>query len=254
LVLVHGFGLNAYTWSRCVPELSRTHRVHLVELKGFGLAPKPRDQGYGPEDQAALLYRWILQSQLEDVTLIGHSFGGGVALLTALKARAEGSHRIRRLAIVAGIAYPQPIPRALKILARPVLGPLLLRLLPSRYVIRTALEMAYHPSNPVSESFVEAYAAPLRSAEARFSLSRAAAQLRPPESEALAGGFGGLDLPALLMWGRQDPVVPLWVGERLAGELPRAHLEIIEDCGHMPQEERPEESLRLLSAFLHRTD
>lgn len=222
-------------------------------MKGFGMAPKPRDFRYGPQDQADLLYRWIVQNDLRDVTLIGHSLGGGVALLTALNAKAEGSGRVGRLAILAGIAYPQPIPPALRVLARPVLGPLLLRLIPRRRIIRTALRMAYHSSHEVSESFVEAYSDPLRSADARSALSMAAAQLRPPEAETLVTDYRQLDLPSLLIWGRQDPVVPLWVGERLAEDLPNARLEILEMCGHMPQEELPQESMECLEGFLRQS-
>ena len=252
MVLVHGFGTNAYTWSRWVPDLAPEHLLHLVELKGFGKAPKPQDLRYGPQDQAALLFRWIQQRNLNQITLVGHSFGGGVALLTALTAKAEGLQRIRNLVIIAGVAYPQPMPRALQFLGRPFLGPLTLRLLPKRRVIRTALRLAYHPSHGVSESFVEAYSAPLRSADARVALSTCASQLRPPSAEALAGGVKELDIPALLIWGREDRVVPLWVGRRLVEDLPDARLEILEGCGHMPQEECPEESLAILRAFLSR--
>ncbi len=223
-----------------------------MELKGFGAAPKPRDSRYGPEDQADLLFRWIQRRDLDQITLVGHSFGGGVALLTALRERAEDVHRICSLVIIAGIAYPQPMPRALQFLGRPLLGPLALRLLPKRRVIRTALRLAYHSAHPVPESFVEAYSAPLLSADARVALSTSASQLRPPSAEALAERYRDLDMPALLIWGREDGVVPLWVGKRLLEDLPDARLEILEGCGHMPQEECPEESLAILGSFLNR--
>jgi len=253
VVLLHGFGTNGYTWSRWAPKLSEEHRLHIVEMKGFGEAPKPRDHRYSPQHQADLLQRWILENDLHDITLVGHSLGGGVALLTALRESKEATRRIKRLVLVASIAYPQPVPRALRFLARPFLGPLALRLLPKKRVIRTALRMAYHPANPVSESYVEAYARPLRTAEARQALSCSAAQLLPPGAESLAGEYRKIELPTLLLWGRQDRVVPTWVGERLSRELPEARLEIVDECGHMPQEEKPAESLERFRTFFLET-
>jgi len=253
LLLLHGFGTTGYTWSRWVPTLSRSHRVHVVELKGFGDAPKPRDGRYSPLDQASLLQDWIVQNDLRDLTVVGHSLGGGVALLTALGMQGRARGRICRLVLLAGIAYPQTLSRYLRVLGTPVLGPLLLRLLPLRRILRVAMRRAYHPSHPVSESHVGAYLQPLRGAGGRYALSRSAAQLMTPESVSLTGRYGELDLPTLLIWGRNDPVVPLWVGERLAADLPDARLEILDECGHMPQEEAAEESLRHLMRFLEET-
>ena len=250
LLLLHGFGTNGYTWSRWVPILSRTHRVYVVEMKGFGDAPKPRDDRYSPLAQADLLNRWILRQDLQDLTVVGHSLGGGVALLTALGFQNENRSRIRRLVLIAGIAYPQTLSRYLRLLGNRVWGPLLLRILPLRRVFRIALARAYHPSRPVSESHVEAYVRPLRTSSGRYALSRAAAQLAAPESVVLAKRYREVDLPTLLLWGRDDPVVPLWVAERLQAELPNARLEILDRCGHMPQEEAAEESIRVLRQFL----
>ena len=253
VVLLHGFGTSRHTWSRWVPELSKSHIVQIVELKGFGDAPKPRDDRYSPFDQASLLRRWILRHDLRDLTLVGHSLGGGVALLTTLALQAEDPLRIRRLVLLAGIAYPQPVSRYLRLLGRPLLGPLALRVLPRELVIRTALRRAYHPNHPVSEFHVTAYARLLRTSGGRYALSRSAAQLMTPELESVTERYREISVPCLLLWGRNDPVVPLWVGERLAKELPRGRLEIIPECGHMPQEERSEETLAFLRRFLEET-
>ena len=66
-----------------------------VDLKGFGRSDKPADQGYGVVDQARLLKRLIARKGLTQVTIVGHSFGSGVALaLTAsLKSAPEGAWR-----------------------------------------------------------------------------------------------------------------------------------------------------------------
>jgi len=250
LILLHGFGTNGSTWSRWVPNLEGLGRIHVLDLKGFGSAPKPRDSRYSPMDQASVLVRWILQKDLRNLTLVGHSLGGGVALLTALDFLGRDPTRIRRLILLAGIAYPQPIPRCLRLLGRPFLGPILLSLLPRRAVMRKALRLAYHPTRPVPESLVEAYVQPLSTRDGRRALSLSAAQLWIPDLRSATERYSEIDIPCLLLWGDRDGVVPLWVGERLAAELPDARLEVLERCGHMPQEEVPEESLGRVLEFM----
>jgi len=161
--------------------------------------------------------------------------------------------RIRRLVLLAGTAYPQPISPYLRLLATPALGPLLLAVLPRRLLIRKALRMAYHPSHPVDEALVEAYARPLQSFAGRRALSRSTAGLISAQVHLQSTGYAKIRMPSLLVWGREDPVVPMWVGERLALDLPAAELHILEGCGHMPQEEAAEESLDVLLRFLEKT-
>ena len=250
MVLLHGFGANGHTWNRWVPELAVDHRVLVVEMKGAGASPKPLGENYGPEEQAALLHRLILQRDLGEVTLVGHSLGGGIALLTALHLLSEDPSRLKRLVLVAGAAYPQPLPRYIRLASRPWLGPLALRLLPASFLMRKALQMAYHDPDLITASQVEAYAQPIRTPEARYALSRMARQIIPNDMDAVVARYPEIRVPTLLIWGREDRIVPLGFGERLERDLPDARLEILEDCGHIPPEEKPEESLKLLRSFL----
>mgnify|MGYP006278055695 CR=1 FL=1 len=250
VLLIHGFGTNGHTWNHWIPALSRRHRVVVVELKGFGDAPKPRDDAYGPEDQATLVHHLILQENLRDLTLVGHSLGGTIALLTALKLMEDASPHLTRLVLLAGAAYPLPVSRYIRLAGTPFLGPLLLRLLPSRYVVRKALELAYHDPDRVTQTRVEAYAEALRRPGGRHALSRTARRILPPDASRVTARYPELDIPTLLVWGREDPIVPVQVGERLQDELPRGRLEILEGCGHMPQEEEPGATLEMLLDFL----
>ncbi len=250
LLLLHGFGTNGSTWSHWVPELSRDHRVVVVEMKGFGHAPKPRDGRYSPLDQAELIYRLILQQGLLGLTLIGHSLGGGVALLVALRLLKEDPLRLKRMVVVAGTAFPQPLSPWIRLAGRAGIGPLLLKLLPGRMVIRKALELAYARPTRVTRSQVEAYAELLRTPDGRYALVQSARQLVPPGIDEAVGRLGEIHVPTLLLWGERDRIVPPRVGERLSQILPASILEILPDCGHMPQEEQPREALSRVRRFL----
>jgi pimeloyl-ACP methyl ester carboxylesterase len=250
LLLLHGFGLNGRLWKGWVPELSRTHRAFVVDLKGFGRAPAPRDGRYGPEDQASLVRRFILEENLHDLVLVGHSLGGAIALMTTLLLSESDRARIRGLVLVAGLAFPQPIPRYIHRAGRPILGRLLLRLIPPSLIAREALKMAYYDPGLVTKERIEQYAEPLRSPGGRYALACSARQLLPKDTSFWTSRYRDIDVPALLLWGSHDPVVPVSRGRMLQRALPRAKLEILDRCGHMPPEEAPTESLERVKAFL----
>lgn len=251
VVLVHGFGASRFTWRRWVPALERQYRVLRVDLKGFGDAPRPRDGRYSPVDQAELLVEWMRRLDLRDATLVGHSLGGGIVLYAALELAGE-PHRIRSLVVISGAAYPQEIPRYIGLARLPILPELALRLVPSRALLRRVLREISHPGAVIPPEQVEGYAAPLDRPGTRYAILQAARQVLPPQAEAVAARYRELKQPTLLLWGRQDPVVPLRVGERLAREMPSARLVILERCGHLPQEERPDEGLAAVQEFLAR--
>ena len=72
----------------------------------------------------------------------------------------------------------------------------------------------------------------------------------PPDLKKFTSRIPEIDVPTLLLWGKHDWVVPLDVAERLLAALPRAQLEVMEDCGHVPPEEFPKESLEIVLKFL----
>lgn len=252
-VLVHGYGASSFTWRHWAPELAKLGHVVQVDLKGFGRAPKPADDRYAPADQAALVRRLIQERDLRNVTLVGHSIGGGVALLVALALLEDGSSRLSRLVIVSGAAYEQRLPPFVALAERPRLSSLLFRLVGPRRVVRWALRAIVHDSAVVTEEQVRGYATPLASGDAMRVLLSAARQIVPPDLEELARRYPEIVVPTLLVWGRQDRVVPLAIGVRLSEALPAARLRVLERCGHLPAEEKPDESWELLRRFLTKT-
>ncbi len=250
LVLLHGYGGSSFSWRYWAPLLAKRAHVVLVDMKGFGLAPKPDDGQYGPEHQAELIYRLILQADLHRVTLIGHSLGGGVALDTALRLLDSEPGRLKRLILVASAAYKQRMPLFVTLAQYRRLATTALRILGTQFVIRHVLKSIVFDSSKVSDNQVTGYAKPLSSPEAHRALIDTALAIMPPDLKKLTGRFEELNVPTLVLWGRQDRVVPLWVGERLADKLPDANLQILDNCGHMPAEELPEESWKVLQTFL----
>jgi pimeloyl-ACP methyl ester carboxylesterase len=252
-LLIHGYAASTFTWRFWGPRLAARGHVVALDLKGFGRAPKPADGRYAPEHQAELVHRLIEQRDLRRITMIGHSLGGGVTLLTALRLADAGSRRLERMVIVSGAAYDQRLPPFVRMADYPRLSSLLFRALGPERVVRTVLKQIVHDSSRVEELQVHGYAGPLAHEDALRALLETARQIRPADLDALTLRYSELDVPALLLWGRGDRVVPLEIGERLVRELPNARLHVLERCGHLPPEELPDASFAFLEGFLEET-
>ena len=250
LLLIHGFGASTFTWRFVAPELAKTHRVIAVDLKGFGQSDKPFDERYSVVDQAELLAQLIEEKDLRNLTLVGHSFGGGVALLLALQANQRLDGRITKLVLLDSIAYPQQIPVFFRLLDVPLVSQIGVRLVPPTVQTRVALEIAYFDDSKIDAAEIETYAAPLKTAAGKHAMIHSARQILPEDIAQLSESYKAIELPTLILWCDHDRIVPLEVGLRLRRTLPNSTLRLVEDCGHMPQEEQPAATLALIKGFI----
>jgi pimeloyl-ACP methyl ester carboxylesterase len=250
MLFIHGFGASSYSWQRILPQLAKTERVVLLDLKGHGASPKPLDSAYSLRDQADLAVDFINQHDLRDLTLVGHSMGGGVALLVALKFAGQAADRIASLILIDTVAYPQTLPGFIRLLRVPVLGPVITTITPSTLQARLVLKLAYFDDSRITAAAVAAYSAPLRIPGAGHALVETARQIIPKDLEAISSQYPKLKMPSLIIWGSHDRVVPLETGRRLNQALPNSRLVIIPESGHIPQEETPEKVLPEILQFL----
>ncbi len=250
ILLIHGFGLHSYTWRHLDHELAERYRVIELDLKGFGDSPKPQDGRYSIYDQARLIYQFIVEENLEDFTLVGHSFGGGVALVVALHSLERSRNRPKRLILIDSVAYEQRLPAFIRMLATPALGPLMLSITPDRYQAYSILRLAYYDDSAISTDQVDAYAAPLGLEGSHHAVLHTARQIVPSDITELSQMYPRIDYPTLILWGRQDSIVPLEVGRRLHAALPDSRLVVVDKAGHLVHEEQPVKSLEIIKSFL----
>ncbi len=250
LLLIHGFGASTFTWRFVAPELAKSHRVIAVDLKGFGQSDKPFDGRYSVYDQAELLAQLIEDKDLRDLTLVGHSFGGGVALLLALEANQRLDGRITRLVLLNSIAFPQNIPVFFRLLDVPLVSQIGVRMVPPSVQARVALQIAYFDDSKIDPEEIELYAAPLKTAAGKHAIIYSARQIVPEDIAELSERYKTIELPTLILWCDHDRIVPLEVGIKLRRTLPNSTLRLVEECGHMPQEEQPASTLALIKGFI----
>ena len=219
-------------------------------MKGHGRSPKPRDGKYSTEDQPELLRDFIRQRNLVNVTLIGHSMGGGIALLLAERLIAE--RRLASLVLFASVSYPQPIAALARVIGVPLLGEALLTVTPPDFVVRAVLRGAYYDPAKVREDEIEAYKANLADPDSIHAIVTIARHIIPREIEPALTAIDASRVPVLLIWGRQDHYVPLSFGSRLNARLKHSRLWAIDECGHIPHGERPETVAPAVAAFITR--
>ncbi len=249
MLALHGFGASLFSW-RHLPSALPDRRVIRVDLAGHGRSPPRTDGRYGLADFAAQLVDFIDEQGLGEFDLIGHSLGGGVALMTALDLAERRPDAIRSLILVGSVALPQPIPWIMRLARAPWVGPVLISRVPADLIVPSALRGAFHDPRRVTPEMIQNYAENLAAAEVRRALIATARQVIPDDLPGLIARYHSLRLPTLLIWGKQDWIVPPAIGIALNTLVEGSTLLLVDGCGHLPQEERPEIVMPAIAAFL----
>jgi pimeloyl-ACP methyl ester carboxylesterase len=251
VVLVHGFGASNHFWRHWIPGLAERHAVHAVELMGFGSAATPPGGDYSPRAQAGHLAELLRRLPGGPPVLVGHSLGGSIVLLAALRLADEGGAvPLSGLVLISAAAFSQRLPRFLGLARRRGLGELFLVAAPPGWALRAGIRTIVARKEMVTGELVEGYRTPLLRRDRRRAILRAARQIVPEEAAELVERYPELDLPTLVLWGEEDPVIPPASASRLEQLLPRARRVMLSGVGHLPPEEDPRASLHAVLEFL----
>ena len=249
VVALHGFGATSYTWRHMLTPLLAGHDTWTVDLRGHGKSARPEDAHYALRDYADQLHAFIISNDIKNMTLVGHSMGGGIALLLAMRLMKEPG-RLNSLILVNAISYPQAIPFLMRLLRMPLIGSLMLRCVPATTCMRAGLKASYYDASKITEDAVHEYAVNLRDRAGRDMFMQTARQIIPDDIDALTRAYKDISVPTLILWGREDALVPLSHAERLARDIPDSRLEVVDSCAHIPHEEMPEITVARITRFL----
>ena len=249
LILVHGILRFAEDWLHNIESLAQNHRVYAIDLIGYGCTSKP-DIEYVLEDFVAFVRGFMDAIGIERATLIGHSLGGGVVLNVAHRY----PERVERLVLVAGAGFGQKVHLFFRLASLPVLPKLWAR--PTRLVIRQAFRQVVYDGSVITDDMVElayerfylpgARAALLKTIRNGVTLPGIRREILTLVQEALPS----IIMPTLVIWGRQDPVLPVAHADVAVERLPNARLHLLDECGHFPMFEHPRIFNALLNEFL----
>jgi len=249
LVLIHGYASSTYSWKDVFDPLSEKYRVIAIDLKGFGFSEKP-DGDYTRRAQGEIVAGLLDHLKIEKAWLAGNSMGGETALNVALY-RPE---KVIGLILInsAGVQVPGGTSVAPWYLQVPVLGQVLTSLaLTSDKLVRSGLEKSFYDDAKISDERVNYYYQPVKTRNGQFAARQARSQffLYPVESE-----INKLKIPNLIIWGDRDEVIPVEAGRKINSLINGSKLVIIENCGHVPQEELPDRVLAEMRSFIEQTE
>jgi pimeloyl-ACP methyl ester carboxylesterase len=254
VVLVHGWPQHGRMWRHLMPELAKTRRVLVPDLRGFGRSEAPTGR-YDKHTLAADLIALLDAEQIERAAFVGHDWGGWASWLVAL----EHPERVERLV---AIDIPPPwgrpfqwsrLPKALAfgsyqyVISTPVLGERVVR---SGKLPGGILKAGSARATRWSDRDLEAYLAPLHErARARASV-RLYRTFLTREALAVARGTyttNELTVPTLSIWGSESRLASM-IG--MPQPRPNLRVEVVEGVGHFVAEEAPAELNALVREFL----
>jgi pimeloyl-ACP methyl ester carboxylesterase len=249
-LLLHGFGASVFSWREVVEPLAQYGTVIAYDRPAFGLTERPLEwkgaSPYGPQAQVDIVIGLMDELGVEKAILVGNSAGGTVSMQVAL----QYPERVEALilvdaAVYAGGGAPSWSRPILKTPQMNHVGPLIARQLQAQGV--EFIKTAWHDPSKITQETFDGYQKPLQ----LENWDKALWQLTVASQESgLVERLAEITMPTLVITGDDDRIVPTEQSLRLAGELPNAELQVIEQSGHLPHEEKPVEFMQAVTKFL----
>ena len=251
ILLLHGFGANVSTWDLVLDELGTEGFVVAYDRAAFGFTERPETwSGTNPYSSAGQLE--VIQALIDEfgagkeVVILGHSAGGNLAAAFA----AQNPEEVDQLILLDPAIYtsggtPDWLTWVYDIPQLNHVGPALVSSIATSGL--DLLDRSYFDKSLVTEELTAKYTAPLKIVgweKAFWNYNKAPRTTNVDKQLAL------LTVPTLVITGDTDEVVATADSIRLAGELPNAQLVVIENCGHLPNEEKSQEFLTAVAGFL----
>ncbi|BCN48744.1 alpha/beta fold hydrolase [Rhodococcus hoagii] len=261
LLLIHGIGDNSSTWSEIIPHLAEKYTVIAPDLLGHGRSDKPRAD-YSVAAYANGMRDLLSVLDVDKVTVVGHSLGGGVAMQFAY----QFPHMVDRLVLVSAGGVTKDVHPLLRLITMPVVNEALklIRLPGAMTAVRAVGDVVsrIHGSplrpgtmlhdTPDLVRVLSALPDPT-AYEAYLRTLRSVVDWRGQVVTMLDRCYLTENLPVQLIWGARDSVIPVSHARLAHSAMPGSRLDVFEDSGHFPFRDDPIRFLDVLEGFLEST-
>jgi pimeloyl-ACP methyl ester carboxylesterase len=242
IIMLHGFGSSLQTWEPWAHALDEDYRIIRFDLPGAGLSGSDPGRNYTDTRTMEILAALMDRLGIASAVLIGNSIGGRIAWSFAVRY----PERVTKLVLIApdgfasqGIVYGHaPVVSAMAKLMRYVLP---------KPFIRMNLRAAYGSPDAVTDRTVDRYYDLMLGPGVRDAMISRMEQTVLEDPRPL---LRSIQVPALLLWGEKDEMIPASNAADYARELPNSTLVLFPKLGHVPQEESPSETLSPVRSFL----
>lgn len=244
IVLLHGTSASLHTWEGWTKELAPNRRIIRFDLPAFGLTgPHPQDD-YSIGAYVSFVKNVVDTLGVKHFVIAGNSLGGQIAWETAVAL----PDRVDRLILVdaAGYAFvPKSVPIGFQIARMPGIRLILEHVLP-RGIIQSSLRNVYGDPAKVSTELVDRYYELTLREGNRGAVAKRFESIKVVNEERVQA----LKLPTLILWGAKDNLIPVENGARFAKDIAGSKLVVFPELGHVPQEEDPVATVRVVKEFL----
>jgi len=236
LVLLHGLGSRKEDWSSVIGPLSQKYRLLVPDQIGFGKSDKP-PLDYKIQTYVDFLDEFLRDLKIERMTLAEESLGGWIAARYATEVSAAHLVPIDKLVLVdaAGLKQDKPVPVD-------ELNPSTLE------AMRALMKDVFYDTSWLTEERLRQMFADKMAIRDGYTVHSI---LSNPDfaSERLDNKLDQIRVPTLVVWGKQDTLVPIASGEKYAAGIPGARLVSFDQCGHVPPVEKTAEFVAAVEDF-----
>ena len=248
IVLIHGTASSLHTWNEWTEELKKNYRIIRMDIPAFGITGPNETGDYSIKSYTNFLDKFLTKINVEKFYLAGNSLGGNIAW----NYTAEHPEKVEKLILVdaSGLPTNKEQPAIFKMAKTPVLNSLFLYVTP-KFFIKKNMKEVYADESKITDELVTRYhKMALRVGNRQAFIDRAKMDFKL-DSKANLDKLKSIQTPTLLIWGANDNWIPLKsVGIKMDSVLPNSKLVVLENSGHVPMEENPEESLVILKKFI----
>jgi pimeloyl-ACP methyl ester carboxylesterase len=245
IVLLHGTSASLHTWDGWVEGLKTTRRVVRLDLPGFGLTGPFPNNDYRTTQYAAFMAAFLSAMRIDRCVLVGNSFGGQIALETTLAMPS----RVSKLVLIDSSGYPlapTSIPLAFQMARLPIIRDVSRVVLP-RGIVEDSVRNVYGDPARVSAALVDRYYDLTLREGNRQALGL---RLQHVAVDSIAARIPAIKVPTLILWGGRDRLIPPDAAKRFQQDIVGSQLVILDDLGHVPHEENPQQTLAAARKFL----
>lgn len=256
LLLLHGLGCDHTTWDQVLVSLARTHTVIAPDLLGHGESDKPRAD-YSLGGYANGMRDLLTVLGIDRVTVVGHSFGGGVAMQFAY----QFPERTERLVLVASGGLGPEVTPAIRAITTPGFHQAMVVLAAPgiRHVTTAAMRLLAATGIPQARDLAEvadiydSFRDP-RTRAAIAHVTRAVVDWKGQIVTMADRAYLTEAMPMCVVWGADDLVIPVSHASNASALAPTARVEIIPNAGHFPHKDHPERFAKIVRDFVRSTE
>jgi pimeloyl-ACP methyl ester carboxylesterase len=246
VVMQHGFASSTYTWEQVAQILNaKGYHVWALDLKGFGWSGKPLEAQYDAVSLMEDVNDWMQAVGLSQTIYVGNSLGGAIAVLLSQK----HPQRVAKMVLIDAGGYPMEEPTVIT-LAKLPLSTFGVKIIFGPWFVRKNLKEVMFDDAKVTDERVMAYYERMCTENALATMIKIARAVDFSETSQIVASAKGNTTPTLILWGKEDQWIPLEIGHRFRADMLNATLSIIPECGHIPQEEKPEVTAQLILDFM----